>query len=543
MIAIWKGMRAALARRGWSLPVVFCYGALVLGFCAAFVQFHLPGQGFTSLLTFGSATQAPRLERVRALNPYVERDSHGYDAQYYVQIAMDPTLRDPELRGAVDNLPYRARRILLPAVAHVVGLGRPSAILEAFACLNAVCWIVLAALLLHWFPPDGWGNLLRWAGVLFSFGLCLSVRNALTDGPALLLVALGLFWLERGRPWLATAMLAAGGLAKETSLLAAGALAPRDITKGREIVRAVVRGGLVALPLALWLLYVGIAVGAMVDTGSGNFDLPGTAAWRKLQEVWRDLPDIAWAGPGALWSLLVLLALAVQGGFLLLRPRWSEAWWRVGVGYAALLAVVGDAVWEGYPGAVSRVLLPLQLAFNVLVPRGRWWWPVLIAGNLTMLSAPSALRGPALYRGYILEAPAEVFTSPAGQIARVEFSRAWHTPEGGRFSPWVWAQGSGTVSIWNPQPHALALHLRAELETLGTRSVELRLNGRAIWRSDGAKGTKVPIDLRDLPLEPGENRLEFSTDAPPERRPPDPRPLAYCLRELRLSLTAPPRAP
>jgi len=101
--------------------------------------------------------------------------------------------------------------------------------------------------------------------------------------------------------------------------------------------------------------------------------------------VFDTLPDLSAANAGPLWSLCMLVALTVQFLYLVLRPQWTQAWWRIGITYAVLLIFLGDAVWEGYPGAASRVLLPMQLAFNILVPAGRAWWLVLVLGNLTLL--------------------------------------------------------------------------------------------------------------------------------------------------------------
>jgi hypothetical protein len=57
----------------------------------------------------------------------------------------------------------------------------------------------LAALLLRWFPPNNWGDFLRWGAVMFSHGMCMSVRHSLVDGPSLLLVAVAMAALEQGR--------------------------------------------------------------------------------------------------------------------------------------------------------------------------------------------------------------------------------------------------------------------------------------------------------------------------------------------------------
>ena len=140
----------------------------VIALLAAIADFAEPENGFTQLIVFGSKFADQALPEVRETPHTVIDDSHGYDGQFYAQIAMDPLLRDPALHGALDNFSYRSRRILMPAVAHIAGLGQPFWILQAYALLNVVCWLVLAAVLLRWFrpgDPEGW---IRWSGVLFG---------------------------------------------------------------------------------------------------------------------------------------------------------------------------------------------------------------------------------------------------------------------------------------------------------------------------------------------------------------------------------------
>jgi len=112
------------------------------------VRFYIPGEGFTYLVTFGDRQVSRYLPELRATDFYLQRDSSGYDAQYYAQIAMHPHF-DETLRGAVDSLPYRARRILFSATATVLGGGNPARALQIFAVQNIVAWLLLAWVLLR----------------------------------------------------------------------------------------------------------------------------------------------------------------------------------------------------------------------------------------------------------------------------------------------------------------------------------------------------------------------------------------------------------
>lgn len=538
MRARWLQVCGWFERRGWSPAVALAYAAVVATFVAAFAQFYLPGKGFSYLIAFGSRShlEESRLSKLRRIDYYVEKGSDGYDAQYYVQIAMDPSLQNKQLPQAVDSLPYRARRILLPALAHAMGLGEPAAILQAYALQNALAWLLLAALLLHWFPPRSWEDFIRWTGVLGTFGLCLSVRHALPDGPSLLLIAFGVFLLERGRPWLSIAVLALSGLAKETNLLGAAALIPRAWRPASGWALAAARALLIAAPLALWFVYISLRVGPAADAGYRNFDLPFAAYVRKWSETIGALGDISWAGPAALWSLVALVVLTVQFLFLVARPRWTEAWWRIGASFALLMIFLGDAVWEGFPGAASRVLLPMQLAFNVLVPSGRGWMALLIAGNLTLLAAPSVLRSPGNNLAYTLRVDSALFANAQGRTIRVEYSPEWHGPEQGSAGYRIWARESAALSVFNPHAFPLELRLRFEMNAEGARGIQLRRSGESLWAVTIPEGGKVAASLPRIVLAPGENRFEFVTDQPARMRPPDPRPLAFCVHNLRLDI-------
>ena len=49
------------------------------------------------------------------------------------------------------------------------------------------------------------------------------------------------------------------------------------------------------------------------------------------------------------------LALTVQAVYLVRRPRGNDAWWRAGAMWVLMMALLGTSVWEGHPGAATRV--------------------------------------------------------------------------------------------------------------------------------------------------------------------------------------------
>ena len=132
---------------------------------------------------------------------------------------------------------------------------------------------------------------------------------------------------------------------------------------------------------------------------------------------------------------------------------------------------LGEAVWEGYPGAASRVLLPMTLAFNVLVPRGAKWWLLLLLGNLTVLSSGDLNRPPESL-GYRLHAPANLIRpdndAPGMTIA---FGPGWYAAERSSWDYWRWSQGDADLRIYNPNTMAVLLTVDFTINASGQRRV------------------------------------------------------------------------
>jgi hypothetical protein len=508
------------------------YAATVAFFLWTTAHFFIPGKGFTCLVRFGDRPPVQYLPELRALSYYVEKDSPGYDGQYYAQIAMHPWLGDPVLAKAVDNLPYRARRILFCWTAWALAGGNAALALRIFAVQNIACWVLLAGLMLRWFPPVNWGNYARWAATLFCSGWCLSVTSSLPDGPSLLLMAAGVALVEMGWPWLAAMVLGVTGLGRETNILGGAALArPRENTP-RGWVWMMLRGLVVGLPLLVWVLCLWHWLGQGGGAWSGNFDLPLAGYLGKWRET-RAQFALSYFG---MVSLTMMVALTTQALFFALRPRWPEPWWRVGAAYSVLMIFLGTAVWEGYPGAAGRVLLPMTLAFNILVPRGRRWWLVFLLGNLTILAAPDILMVPAP-AGYRLEGSRALLMAEAsGQSVAVSFDSKWRAPEHYHFSYWVWSRGFATVTVSNPHPFGLIADVSFGLKSIDQRRVVMRVAGRTVWAGE-ADPKLCEVVLRDLRLPPGGTVWEFETDRPSVTpKNGDGQALAFSLHDLKIEL-------
>lgn len=527
MSVLARKFRGGVLRPLFQTPVRAAYVVCVGLFLYCVGQFYDSTTGFSSLISIGDLLNETKVTALRQAPHYVYEHSSGYDGAYYVQLALYPTLDNPELTKAIDNLPYRARRILFSWVSWALGLGHPAWIVQAHALLNVLCWLALAWVLLRWFSPTSWENFLRWVAVMFSHGVCMSVRHSLVDGPSLLLVALALRWLEDGRRGAGAASLALAGLGKETSLLASGGI-DFDWRAPRTWGRAVVTVALIATPLLAWMAYVRFKFGPADDPGLGNFTLPLVGYWEKLGVAWRDATDrhantLHWA------TLGVVIALAAQWVFFVVRWRPAERWWRVGVAFAGMMTFLSTPVWEGYPGASTRVLLPMTLAFNVLLPRGGRWLPWLIAGNLTVAASVFEFSPP--HEFYVMRGDAT-----ARAAVRVVPTAGWHGPERHLERHWRWSSGSAEMTLTNASAQPVRVALRAMTNAAGAaRSLRVMAGDRLLWGETIAAET---TELRlGLVLPPGETVLRFVTDRPGETVGTDPRALAFRVADLEIFVT------
>jgi hypothetical protein len=511
--------------------VRLAYGASAVFFLWVVAQFYAPDTGFTSLISIGDSLNTTKTAALRGVPHYVYADSEGYDGAYYVQIALDPTLSSPEFRQTpppIDNVQYRARRILFSWVAWAVGLGRPEGIVQAHALLNVAAWLMLAGLLLRWLPPVSWSNFLRWGGVMFSSGATMSVRNSLVDLPALLLIACAVRWIEQGRRGRGAVMLALAGLGRETSLLAVGALADGDLRRPRRWVRLTGQAALIAAPLIVWAVALRIKFGATDDRGLGNFSMPLSG----LAEKWgAALAALAREPEGPIALLMVATVLALTGQFLFfaLRRRPGDRWWRVGAAYAALGLVLGTPVWEGFPGAASRVLLPMTLAFNLTVPRGRRWLALLLVGNLSVLTLARTL------------APALEFFQLRGEnqalvALKIERTGDWFGLESGMISHWRWSGGAAGLRFRNDGAQPVRAELRATVKSAhDERRVSVWVGGSRVWEETVEAAR--PVELRcECDLPPGVTAVEFRTDRPGHAIGADGRRLAFSVTNLQIGV-------
>jgi hypothetical protein len=502
--------------------------AAVAAFLILAGRFWHPYYGFTKFVQLGEQDAQRGIHEIRDYPVYAYPGTHSYDGAAYVQIAFHPSLRSPELEGAIGNVPYRARRILGSALAWTLAGGTPSRIAGIYAGLNLAVWLAFAFLLWRVLPVVDARSWLAWAGVLFSAGALHSVRLALTDLLAATLLTGALALGERGRAGGAVGLLAAAGLARETALGAVAGLWRGPWNSARAWTRNLAIAAAVALPLVAWMTYIRWKAGS-ADQGFGNFAWPlmgWIEKWPATLAEYRQHPNFRWL---TITTLLATIGLTVQAVFLLRRRRDESAWWRAGLASVALMAIVGTAVWEGHPGAVTRVVLPLGIAFAVLAVRERAGWAWLAGASLTVFSGVLALW----------HVPADEHEVAAGRyaygayVARVD--SGWFGVERLRRNAWAWSGERGNLVIDTSRRGSLPMRVRLKLGAITPREIEVRAGTAVVWR--GLVGEKPAwIEIPSVPRERGRIVLAITSAVAPVRESaaPEARALGFALHGVQL---------
>ena len=370
---------------------IAAYALVVAAFFASVTEYYHPGLGFTAFIEFPASGHSYEIPAVQNA-PHVDSSSPGYDGVFYAQLAADPLLRDAAIDRALDNPPYRARRILFSWTAYALGLGRPAWILQVYAIQNVIAWLLIAWLLCRWMPPSTPRAFVLWAGCLLSPGLLSSVQYALPDGPSALLVACGIAAVEARRPVIAAAITGLAGLGRETSLLASTALATAFGRNWRSWLLVAGCALLCVLPLALWVDYLRSIYRADALSNPGQVTTPLSGLLWKLSLLRSEFARAPFA-LSTLASGLAVVGFLGQGVWVireLVQSGGRSAWALAGASYLVLGLTTHAVVWEGTPGAFTRVLLPLAIAANVLLAaRPQASWGMIIVANLA--AVPAAL--------------------------------------------------------------------------------------------------------------------------------------------------------
>jgi hypothetical protein len=183
---------------------------------------------------------------------YIFHDTQGFDGQIYHLIAHDPWMR----RGSADAIlspTYRYQRILVPALAWFLALGRDEWIHRAYFAV-ILGFVFLGVNWLAWIAAR--------AGLNPAWGLAFALAPAtiisidrMTVDIALAALTLGFaVYAETEADWKVAGILSFAGLTRETAVSMIAAYAFFLITRRRY--RAAALAAASALPAVAWFVYL-----------------------------------------------------------------------------------------------------------------------------------------------------------------------------------------------------------------------------------------------------------------------------------------------
>ena len=551
-------------------PFVLVGAAALAVLLSIYGRIYSPAYGLTRLIIIGSEFNRRGLAVYQATPKYIDPyplHRLGFDGQQYAQIALDPLLRDPQIKMAIDNPPYRARRILLPWLAWLGGLGRPFWILNVYAALNFVFWLGFAVMMTVVFRPYGWAGLAGFAAMLLTCGVIASMWASLADFPGFVLMTLAVLVGGSG----GAGVLALAALTRETSLLGlaglwefkpswresktAGfgdpALHPTASTRLRQNLRL---GLIAAVPMALWFAYVAWRLRMAATVSGDNLDWPLRGIMAKLGEF-----SVATAQGHIRWhrwylalyesrelhALLTIVALLTQCLYVCTHRAWNNRLWRVAALFVLFFLCIGYPSWENH-FTITRHALPITLAFNLLLAMrpDRAWFAWFLLGNCFVPFGiyrfyhdlgPNGATPPPAAEYRVVNPP---FPSPA---VSVRFDQGWSDLEWNEKEGWRWAtQQPADVLITNPTREPLEAELSFVVQSVILRELQIEVRQARLW-SGLVSGSARPVRPSRFLLPPGATSVSFRTPQPPApSEPPDDRLFFFKLQDLQIRLTVPP---
>jgi hypothetical protein len=364
--------------RAWRIAVLCIVAAIPLRLVLAH---YSPRTGWSSLILFGTRFFPVAIPEMKACQPSL-LDGYGYDGQFYCQVAIDPTLRNPHLKDSLDSPAYRSTRILMPALAHVVGLGNPCRIIQVYAVLNLVFWFALLLGMVRYLRPQTVRDHVCVAAAALTSGILFSLARSLTDLPAATLA----FYSAVFSGSTAVALMALALLTKETYVLSLPRLLEPGLADRHTTRTTAMRLGLAVAPLAVWYFYAHLHFGFSRSDGP-NVSWPGLGVADYLWRAWHHWYPKRILSPRLIQELLAPISLLVQIAYMLWHRAPASPYWRMGIGFAlSFLLLSPDVFIDQY--SFCRDAIPLTLAFNIELMRDKrstflLWFT---AGNIGLLS-------------------------------------------------------------------------------------------------------------------------------------------------------------
>jgi hypothetical protein len=106
-----------------------------------------------------------------------------------------------------------------------------------------------------------------------------------------------------------------------------------------------------------------------------------------------------------------------------------------------------------------------------------------------------------------------MLVSADGKAAGLNFGSEWYDLESGKFGleSWRWSPGRATVTVQNPHAFTVVAKMDFSCSSLSPRTLSVVLGGRRVWQGVVTPQT-INVTIPVLDLEPGENRLQLTTD-------------------------------
>jgi hypothetical protein len=312
------------------------------------------GGNWTGL--FCIAPHMPVPEFLRSERLYVFSNTDGYDGQIFPLIAHDPWMTRGSA-NAIYGASFRYQRILVPALAWMLALGRDEHVHAAYFAVilgfafAGVFWLARLAQVRGLHPA--------WGLAFMAVPATITSLDRMTADIALAALCVGfVLYAEAGQSWQVIAILACAVLTRETAGLIVAGYCLFLLTR-RQIARSIV-SACALLPAGAWFLYITHGAATSMAVGYLNW-IP---LYGFLERVIH--PAVYRFGPlkngvVMLFDFIALLGIGltlIAVARMAIRRQWSA---NAAAIYALALAVVflgKRDVWEDAYN-FGRVLSPL----------------------------------------------------------------------------------------------------------------------------------------------------------------------------------------
>jgi hypothetical protein len=305
------------------------------------------------------------------------RSTYGYDGQFFLYIAQDPT----GAKSAIDNASYRYGRITYPVVARALALGRAGAVPATLVLLNLAAVVGGAWAAAAWLRRRG---LSVWLALLYAAfpGVFFAVWRDLSETLAYSLVAAAVLVFDlrrRGAVAASAALFALAALTRETTLAFAAVWAATLLARRRPAAAALFAAG-AALPYVGWRIFIRVWLGSAGipdQTRPTLVPFAGIAHW------------FPWGGVEVSRVYAVFLPGVFAAGlaaYALYRGAREPAVWALLVNALALVVFLPASAYDDWKsagrlstGVVLAMVLSIPALDGVLRASRTWLWLPVVA--------------------------------------------------------------------------------------------------------------------------------------------------------------------